>query len=344
MNDKENKISSPPQVSAATSQMKNDAPIGGYFELELSGGNKSLYHDNLIRLNYGRSALEYIVRAKGYKKLYIPYYTCDAILQPLIRLNVKYEFYRINPAFEPQVSPPEPHSALLFVNYFGLMDYKLSGLKEKFQELIVDNSMAFFSRPLQSIPCFYSPRKFFGVPDGGFAYVDNNTMNLNNENDTSYNRVSHLLKRMDLGAEEGFKDFKKNEAASDFSPLLGMSNLTQSILRSINYQSVIAKRNRNFNYLHTHLKTLNEYTNLIARTTVHGPMVYPFLHKNNTLLRKKLIENKIFVAQYWPNITRWLKDPDLMELYLYHNLIPLPIDQRYETKHMDRILQVIHSC
>ena len=48
--------------------------IGGYFELELHKGGH--YHPDALHLNTGRNCFEYILRAKGYKKVYIPYYTC----------------------------------------------------------------------------------------------------------------------------------------------------------------------------------------------------------------------------------------------------------------------------
>lgn len=65
--------------------------IGGYFGLELN--NKNEYHSKAIRLNTGRNALEYILRTKKYHKIYLPYYTCKVLLEPIIKLNLLYEFY-----------------------------------------------------------------------------------------------------------------------------------------------------------------------------------------------------------------------------------------------------------
>lgn len=62
--------------------------IGGYFGLELQ--KKKEYHQNAIRLNTGRNAFEYILRAKNYTKVYLPYYTCDVMLEPINKLNLKY--------------------------------------------------------------------------------------------------------------------------------------------------------------------------------------------------------------------------------------------------------------
>jgi len=342
MNPRQNKDLKYGSTSGYHPEIINTRAIGGYFGLELAN-HKNLYHDHLTRVNYGRSALEYILRAKGYKKLYIPYYICDVILQPLIKLNVEYEFYHINTNLEPKVDHLEDHSALLQVNYFGLMNNRLPALKEKYSELIVDNSMAFFSKPIQSIHCFYSPRKFFGVPDGGFAFIDSENPETIRTKDISFHRTSHLLKRLDVGPEKGYDDFKNNELASNNPPLVEMSRLTEKILRSIDYQAVIEKRNDNFACLHSHLQPYNEFTPIIEQSFIHGPMAYPFLKKGNSGLRRYLIENRIYVAQYWPNIPKWIKNPYLPELYLFENLIPLPIDQRYDSEDMKRILEVIQN-
>ena len=61
-------------------------PIGGYFSLELPHYGE--YHKDAIRLNTGRNCLEYILRVRNYKKVYIPYYTCDVVLEPFKKLGI----------------------------------------------------------------------------------------------------------------------------------------------------------------------------------------------------------------------------------------------------------------
>lgn len=78
--------------------MEHKKPIGGYFELELPC--KAEYYTNAVRLNTGRNCLEYILRLRQYKKVYIPYYTCEVVLEPFHKLNIEYEFYHINEKLE----------------------------------------------------------------------------------------------------------------------------------------------------------------------------------------------------------------------------------------------------
>lgn len=45
-------------------------------------------------------------------------------------------------------------------------------------------------------------------------------------------------------------------------------------------------------------------------------------------LRGQLIQNKVFVARYWPNVLEWCSK-DEFEYKLATQIIPLPSDQRY---------------
>ncbi len=324
--------------------MSSNKSIGGYFEIEINNKG-SLYHKDAVALNSGRNAFEYILRQKKYSNLYIPYYTCDAILQPLEKLQINYSFFYLNDSFTPIINRlKNKDEAILYTNYFGIFDWKIEEIKNKIDNLIIDNSQAFFAKPLKKTPSFYSPRKFFGVSDGGFAYVENHKLNPSEyRQDFSYKRISHLLLRLEMGAEAGFDDFKKNDASLDNLSIMRMSKLTEKLLRGINYEKVRVKRKKNFSFFHKNLKKKNELSSIIKNFHVNGPMVYPFLNHKGSKLRKILIKNKIFVAKYWPNIEKLVMNKDSFEYYLFNNLLPLPIDQRYNTEQLSIVLKVIEN-
>ncbi|MBQ2357959.1 MAG: hypothetical protein II395_04360, partial [Ruminococcus sp.] len=54
-------------------------------------------------------------------------------------------------------------------------------------------------------------------------------------------------------------------------------------------------------------KWLREELNLDENAV---PMVYPYLAPIEGL-REKLIENKVFVARYWPNVLDWTTKDDI---------------------------------
>ena len=323
--------------------MSSTQPIGGYFELELHQ-HDSFFHSNAIALNSGRNAFAYIIKSLAVKKVYLPLYICHVMLQPLQQLQIDYAFYSINEDLEPdQNFTVGGDECILYINYFGLKNTTAHKLAQKYANTVIDNAQAFFNLPPSHTATFYSPRKFFGVPDGGFAYTNKSSMLSLRQDETSFERCEHLLKRIDLGASEGFSDFKSNELEFENRSIAGMSRLTKKILLNIDYEWVRSKRNENFYELHTALQKFNRLSHIIDGGTINGPMMYPYLCDNKNL-REHLQEKNIFTPTYWPDISEMGNGSNAFESYLAEHLIPLPIDQRYGRRDMHRIVSVIGEC
>lgn len=305
--------------------------IGGYFELEC--GHAPLYYPDGIYLNLCRSAFRYIVRALGINEIYIPRYTCNVVADAIAKENCKIQNYDIDHDLMPlQEIPTE--AFVIYNNYFGVCGHKVEEMARIYPNLIVDNAQAFYSAP-DCRAAVYSPRKFFGLPDGGILR-GNDIPVLPIEPDNSYTHCSHLLKRHDLGAEAAYNDFAVNDKQLEQSELKAMSPLTLALMGNIAYQRSKKRRLDNFNYLLQHLQT--EFPISLAEDDV--PMVYPLLHEDGQSLRKKLISNKIFCAGYWPTVSPTVA-PESIEYNLATNLVNLPIDQRYTLSDMHRILELI---
>lgn len=320
--------------------MSSTQSIGGYFELELRQ-HGSFFHDNAVTLNSGRNAFAHILESLEVKKIHLPLYICPVMLQPLHKLQIYYDFYSINEELEPdQNFTVDSDEYVLYINYFGLKNAAAQKLAQKYANTIIDNAQAFFDLPCRHTSTFYSPRKFFGVPDGGFAYTNSDSLPSLPQDDTSFERCVHLLKRIELGASEGFSDFKSHEQEFDNRFMAGMSRLTKRILLNIDYEWVRSKRNKNFDELHTALRKFNQLSPMIDGATITGPMIYPYLcdHKH---LRERLQKNNIFTPIYWPQISEMGNSSSVFESYLAEHLIPLPIDQRYGRHDMNHIVSVI---
>ena len=313
-------------------------PIGGYFSLELSHYEE--YHKDAIRLNTGRNCLEYILRVRQYKKVYIPYYTCDVILEPFKKLGIPYEYYHVNIHLELRDELTlKDGEALLYTNYYGLKQQYTERLAKQYgNSLIVDNTQAFYAKPIAGIDSFYTCRKFFGVPDGAYLYSDVK-LDQELELDLSFERMSSLTKRIDLGAEAGYYDFRETSHNLIGQPIKRMSKLTQRLMQGIDYEQIAQKRRANYQQLHTALGASNTLGLPLEEDAV--PMIYPYLSPTYGL-REKLIDNKIFVARYWPNVLDWCKKSDL-EYRLAEEIIPLPIDQRYGEDSMNIVIKIIQE-
>ena len=309
--------------------------IGGYIELQLPKG--TVFHPSLIALNTGRNALEYILRVRKYTTIYLPYYTCEVLLEPLNKLNIDYRFYHLDEDLDPIIDfDIADSSCLLYTNYYGLKTETVKRLTKEIRNLIIDNAQAFFCKPIANIDTFYSCRKFFGVPDGAYLHIAT-PIGIHLKQDQSTERFSHLIKSIDANIEEGYSDYIENNIVLCYNEIKKMSALTQAILSGIDYEKCATIRRRNFTFLAEHLG----HKNLLKLNLNEGnvPMVYPFLTENSSV-KKELINQKIFVATYWPNVYEWAR-VDSYEYFLAQNLVALPIDHRYGLDDMQTIVKVL---
>lgn len=305
--------------------------IGGYFGLE-QFPDKS-YHPGLVAVNSGRNALLYIVKARGYQKLYIPRFLCDTVSELCKREGIAYEEYGIDSAFLPVFNGvPGPKEAVYIVNFYGqLPDSLLLEMQVRWGNVIVDHVQDFFRKPLAGVDTVYSCRKFFGVPDGGYAACDGAALSL--EPDFSRDRMTHILGRFEDCGSNFYRDFQENDHRFYSRSLRGMSRLTQNILSAVDYEAVRRARNANYAQL---AQALAPYNRLVL-TPPEGPYCYPFYCKNGMSVKKRLAEEKIYVPTLWPNVP---EHPDATELEIDYaeNILPLPCDQRYGPEDMTRIL------
>lgn len=319
--------------------------IGGYFELADYEEGKGFPHKDGILLNTGRNALEYILRSiDEIKGIYLPYYTCEVVFEPLKKLHIPWFFYHINASFEMvEDIQPKEGEYIIANNYFGIKDAYIKSLAQKYGSLlIVDCAQALFAKPIEGIKCFYSTRKYVGVADGGVAYLgdlEDGKVGVDGV-ECTVDHDKHLFTRKQFGAETGFADFRDDESKLDNQPIRWMSDTTNRILGHVNFEKVLAIRRTNFAYLH---KALNESNplQLPELSSIACPMAYPFLAPNKGL-REKLIDNKVFVARYWPNVLDWTSEKDI-EYLLSYQLQPLPIDQRYSEEDMRRIVEIVNQ-
>lgn len=306
--------------------------IGGYIELDL-GNKENYFHKHAIYINSGRNGIKYAIRAYNIKQLWVPYYTCPVVWQAIKEEQCECKFYSIGDDLQPILNCSE-NEYVLYTNYFGVCSEKIRQLSIKYKNLIIDNAQAFYMKPY-GIASAYSPRKFFGCSDGGIVYC-NKKIDKDFERDYSWNRFSHLLKRLDVDSNFGYDDFNKNDDSLIGEDIKRMSNLTNKILANIDYEYCKMKRLKNYKYLQSELDRFNS---LKTKITDDVPMYYPLLIENNDL-RQKLVDEKIYIPKCWRNMEKNCKDKSY-ELYLQKYMHPLIIDQRYDIHDMDRIVKII---
>lgn len=317
-------------------------PIGGYFELA-DRENGFFRHRQGFLLNTGRNALEFILRSIGnVSRVYLPFYTCEAVLEPLKKLSIPWSYYSVNRNFEmAETVNPGEHEYLIANNYFGIKDEYIHKLSLIYRDrLIVDCAQAFFAEPISGIKAFYSCRKFVGVADGGVAYIDDDICSFDYPEDNTSDHDGHLYTRKIYGAEAGYQEFRVNENKLANQPILAMSRKTKDALENIDYGKVVSRRRANWHYLHSCLKESN-LLSLPEEDTFKCPMVYVYGVSDGERLRRELINQKVFVPRYWPTIT----DDGIhrTEYLLSRQGIAIPCDQRYDVEDMKRIVAFLRT-
>ena len=312
--------------------------IGGYFELDQFV--KKPYHNNMIKLNTGRNALVYLVKAKNIQKIFLPYLLCNSVSDILNSHKINYEYYNIDKNFLPVFDKKLEYGEYIYiVNYYGqITDDRIIELKNKYLNLILDNTQSFFQKPVPGIDTIYSCRKYFGIPDG--AYLSSEAkFEEDIEKDESVQRMKHILGRYEGKASDYYSEFQENDKFFKSLSIKRMSRLTENILGAIDYAKVAESRNQNFIYLYKNL----EASNRLKLEIPNGAFAYPYYTENGIEIRKRLAEKKIYVPTLWPNVLNE-NNKNSIEYNYAANILPIPCDQRYDVTDMKYLIEGLKLC
>jgi hypothetical protein len=316
------------------------SPIGGFFELEIAAGSGP-FHGDSMALWSGRACLRQILQTRRPSRAWAPFYICDAALEPFASIQIPVERYSLDEALEPKLPAGAMGGGecLLYVNYFGLKTSTAASLVAAHPHgVIVDDTQAFFSKGYPGGWSFNSARKFFGVPDGGYAYGPGlRSMERPRVPEVRYD---HLVNRL-LGRQElAYEQYVRSEACVT-SELWRMSVLSERLLASIDYPAVRDWRRRNFAALHLALGGRNRLKLSLEPSADEVPFCYPLL-SSEPVPWESLWDRGVFAPKLWPELAERLPAQGAeWESMLAERLVPLPIDHRYGLKDVDRLVEVV---
>mgnify|MGYP006286498323 CR=1 FL=1 len=318
--------------------------IGSFIELDLRNSGEYYKGElNISRLNSGRAGIYHALRILACNKVYLPYYLCPSVKIFLKKKNIEVIPYFINENFIPNIANQDRNSAIVIVNYFGILSNE--SLKQNissFTNIIIDNSAAFFSYPLDDTYCVYSTRKFFGVPDGCYV-IGKNAEKLTDQyqQDFSSSTASFLLKRIETGCATNYAERMLNEKRIDNSDILNMSLLTRNLLNNIDYKQIKKKRKDNFYIAHNFYYTINQLNPIKYMDKKNVPMVYPLLVESADLAQE-LIKKKIYTGRLWNHVLKEI-NRNTFETKLSRFMIPIPIDQRYGKFEIEYVFKIVEK-
>jgi hypothetical protein len=298
-------------------------PIGGFFELELPHGGARL-HPQAHALSTGRACMMVMLRHLAPKRVHVPFYTCDAALEPFVRLGIETRTYALDETLFPQNLPAlDEGEYLLWINYFGVCGEHTNKIKERFgKQALLDDTHAFFRSGHSGHWSFTSARKYFGVPDGAFLYAPV-TLDVQAERFKGISLTHGLLRR--LGRQnEAYEAYKQYERSLDCS-VCSISEVSAGMLWGVDILRVAEARRSNFDYLHS---ALGKHNQLPLGRVRDVPFCYPYL-PSSPVNRDSLYAKGIFVPSLWPDTLTRNEDRFAFEKRISVELLPLPIDHRY---------------
>lgn len=310
--------------------------IGGY--LELDRYELPMLHDGAIALNCGRSCLRYLIKVHHITKILLPKFLCDSVIEVCKKEHVVIRYYSIKENFMPLNIENKLDEWIYIVNYYGqLNNEQLQQIVDRYKNVIIDQTQAYYQLPIKGVDTFYSCRKFFGVADGAFLYTDTVLYNTFPQ-DESYHRMNYLLGRYEKSATEFYCEYVSNNESFSKEPIKKMSKLTDNLLHGINYNKIRGIRTNNYRYLYEKFALLNK----LELNKPEGAFMYPLYIEDGNKIRQKLRLLKIYIPILWPNVLNSCKE-DECEYQMAKNILPLPCDQRYTEEEMIYMVEQIKS-
>lgn len=315
--------------------------IGGYFELGglTAGGPEG----DPILLNSGRDCLEYLARLRNIESVWIPSFLCGSLANRCKKIGLPYKAYEVGLDFKPkydfEISDDE---YLLIVDYYTqLLKCDVDqALERSAGKLIVDETQGFFQPKWAGVDWICSCRKYFGVPDGGLLYTrDESKLDEEIPQAKSAERMHHVLGRAEGCASDTFQDSRSNELHFAGEPMMRMSEVTRILLRALDFASAAEARARNFKYLHEKFGEVNQ----LALALHEGPYMYPLAVGNADEARKTLATKGIYIPKLWDFACKNSSQFSTAKV-LSEQIVPLPIDQRYDEADMEYLANEVKSC
>lgn len=317
----------------------SEKAIGGYFELELSEPREAM-HQGAHRFQCARTAFLAVLSARAPRRVWLPFFICDSIVDQVQAAGLECCFFPLNSrlgvAEDVAVAGDD---ILLYVNYFGICNAEVAKVLRRFAptQVVLDNSQSFYTPAADCLATIYSPRKFFGVPDGGLLFSSLPVASPREIDEGSEARMRHLIKRLGGPPEVGYADYQSAEASLVGAPPRSMSALSARLLSTVDFDAVRQRRRANFALLHAALGDRNELA--IDADRIDAPLCYPFL-SGDISYKKTLLAHRVFVPTYWPEVARRTGVP-AFETRLVNSLHALPCDQRYRQDDMAKIIGLL---
>ena len=308
----------------------------------------------------GRTAIDFVLNdillKKDIKRVYMPAYCCDTMIEPFKNLGIEVEYYDVyyNQGLKYNIDLQEECDLFLAMNYFGYsetnMEYYIQKFKEKGKIIIEDITHSIFTHKRNSEFSDYligSLRKWFPIRSGGIAVSMNFKFDIDLKEDSNEKLIDVKSKAMQnkkrfIAENKGEKDIFLNQYIesdkildSDYK-MYSIDDESYKIIMGIDLDKLKNQRKKNAEVIYNKLKNNYKINFLVEKYSDNDCLLFVPILLNTELrnsLRKHLIQNQVYLPIHWP-LEEKINNIFTQELSLV-------CDQRYTEKQIQEYIELI---
>ncbi len=302
----------------------------------LHGGNTRIEHLNSALTFYNaRSAIVTLIGENNIKDVVLPNYICPVVNQAVEYAGAKIRYCSVNPDFTFSYSElaaiSRDETLLVIPSYFGVYMPDINALTSIRSQtgcrILLDYAQALYEPCPETFAAIYSPRKFLGVPDGGFLSVGGESGLATPEKPME--KVERSVFEDRLACHAVRREYPDDDCLDSFRFLennmpcgnIRMSCMASDIFRAFDHNSACEKRMQNYDTLASCLDAP-----LVHCSSVPLCFPMPIRPEEFDSVRHHLIEEGVFIPYYWPGNDEWMK--------LGKEVLAFPVDHRYNSGDM----------
>lgn len=324
--------------------MTTTRALGGYFGLEPGVGRGLPWRAEARAVQSGRMALRLALDAWPRATLWLPAWYCPPARAALAASGWRLREYALDEDLGPDAAvQPADGDRVLLVDWFGLCGASVRRACRRYGagRVLVDAAMSLWFEPEPGVPTATSPRKFVGVPDGGWLrHAPPDATPAAPDDEASIARCAHLLRRAAGDVAGGRARFAAAEASIGAEAVpTAMSALTARLLAGVDFAAVAQARRRNYRRLAAGLAALGHAPPPLPDAAV--PLCLPLPMPGADALRRRLAAQGVYCAHYWDHAPSARPDP--VGRRLREATVCLPCDQRLDDADIDAMLGVLDA-
>lgn len=348
-------------------------PISYLFKKRLNQFNRFIPNSASFLTSSGRDSLSLIIKLLGLTpddEVLLPSYLCPDILRPFREAGIATSFYRINRNLSIDFDDIERRitkktKALLVIHYFGYPQpiKEIRRLADKHSLWWIEDSVQSFLSKYDAQPLgwfgdigFTSYRKFLPILDGSLVLINNKELGDSPEWETnSLNywlylclrywgmRLKSLYLKTYLAPKPLFLwFFDQAERTLNRRPKPArMSALSKRLLNRFDFDDIISRRRRNFQYLLNNWpsKTIQPLFQKLPADVC--PLGFPVFANNRDYVKQQSIRRRIYPPIHWELPEEVDKDEFAVSWEISRHILTIPIDQRYGLDEMNYIIRQV---